>query len=69
MVGLGPVSINAEDIVHIHRSFPLGPKLFFKDGRWVITTPEAVARLERLGFLSEFKAPGRVPEADGASFL
>jgi hypothetical protein len=48
MVGLGPVPIDADDIVGIDRSFPLGPKLFFKDGRWLITTPEALARLEWL---------------------
>jgi hypothetical protein len=52
MVGLGSVPIDADDIVRIDRRFPLGPKLFFKDGRWVITTPEALARLERLRPLS-----------------
>ena len=44
-----PVPIDADDIVRVDRSFGLGPKLFLKDGRWVITTPEALARLERLG--------------------
>jgi hypothetical protein len=45
MVGLGPV---ADDIVRVDRRFGLGPKLFLKGGRTLITTPEALTRLERL---------------------
>jgi hypothetical protein len=48
MVGLGPVSIDADDIMRVDRRCGLGPKLFLKDGRTLITTPEALARLERL---------------------
>jgi len=47
MAGLGPVSIDADDIVRVDRRFGLGPKLFLKDGRTLITTPEALTRLER----------------------
>jgi hypothetical protein len=54
MVGLGPVPIDADDIVRIDRRFPLGPKLFLKGGGWVITTPAALALLERLRPLSQF---------------
>jgi len=41
MAGLGPVSIDADDIVRVDRRFGLEPKLFLKDGRTLITTPEA----------------------------
>jgi hypothetical protein len=47
MVGLGPVSIDADDIVRVDRRFGLGPKLFLKDGLTLITTPEALTRLDR----------------------
>jgi hypothetical protein len=49
-----PVPIDAHDIVRVDRSFGLGPKLFLKDGRWVVTTPEALAGLEKLGVLPRF---------------
>jgi hypothetical protein len=49
MLGLGPVSIDADDIVLVDKAFALGPKLFLKDGRWLVTTREAAAHLERLG--------------------
>jgi hypothetical protein len=52
MIGLGPVPIDADAIVRVDRGFPLGPKLFFKDGRWVVTTTEALVLLERLRPLS-----------------
>ena len=48
-----PVPIDADDIVRVDRSFGLGPKLFLKDGRWVITTPEALSSLEQLKPLSQ----------------
>src|SRR4029077_10242497 len=38
----------AADIRRSARGFGLGPKLFLKDGRTLVTTPEALARLERL---------------------
>jgi hypothetical protein len=31
LVGLGPIPINADEIVRIDRSFGLGPKLFLKE--------------------------------------
>ena len=48
MVGLGAVPIDADEIVRIDRGFPLGPKLFLRDGRWVVITAAALANLERL---------------------
>jgi hypothetical protein len=46
--GLGPVPIDADEIVRIDRCFGLGPKVFLRDGRTVITTPAALARLEAI---------------------
>jgi hypothetical protein len=42
-----PVDLN--DVVAIDRNFPLGPKLFLTDSRWLVTTKEALSRLELLG--------------------
>jgi hypothetical protein len=46
--GLGPVPIDADEIVRVDRGFGLGPKVLLKDGRTVITTAEALAHLERM---------------------
>ena len=46
MIGIGPVPIDADEIVRIDRNFGLGPKIFLRDNRTVITTPKALARLE-----------------------
>ncbi len=48
MVGLGPVPIDADEIVQIDRDFGLGPKIYLRNNRWVITTPENIKRLEAI---------------------
>jgi hypothetical protein len=50
------VSVAAEDIVDI-RWLPIGPKLFLRDGRTLVTTAKAVSWLQTVGFIPRTKAP------------
>jgi hypothetical protein len=48
MLGVGMVRIDAADILRVNRNCAFGPRLFLKGSRELITTPEALARLERM---------------------